>query len=184
MTPCGLVGEYQHFSLRLVGDSMILPNAGDYIPICTVSWQRKPQYISACSWQYLFLLPPPPPPSSVFSNLSFFPSSSPSQKLCAVLPTQWTANNLSLLVFLGLPLMIYILLVMFGHNLCHLLYISCLFLVVFPHFAYHATCRVVRASVLASTALSCAGLLITYWSFNIFPKPLHQSCGSASSTPP
>jgi len=37
MTPCRLVGDYQHFIFRLDGDSTILPNAGDYIPIYMVS---------------------------------------------------------------------------------------------------------------------------------------------------
>jgi hypothetical protein len=79
-------------------------------------------------------------------NLSSPSSSStppPLHKGCVVLPFQRTANNLSLFVLLSLHLMIYILLVPFGHNLCHLLYPSFLFLVVIPHFAYHAICGVV-----------------------------------------
>ena len=38
----------------------------------------------------------------------------------------------------------------------------------FYTFAYHVIGGVVSASISASAALSCAGLLTTYWSFNIF----------------
>jgi len=104
---------------------------------------------------YLLLLPHLSSPSS-------FPPSSPSRRLCTVLPFQRTANNLSLLVFLDLPLVIYILSLPLGHNLCQLLYLSFLFLAVIPHFAHHATCGVVSVSVSPPAALSCAGLLTTY----------------------
>jgi hypothetical protein len=110
--------------------------------------QLKTSFPSTSFSLLIFLLPPPP--------------SSPSQRLCTVSPFQRTANNLSLLAFLGLPLVIYILLVPLGHNLCQLLYLLFLFLVVNPHLAYHAICGVLSASISAPAALSCAGLLTTY----------------------
>jgi hypothetical protein len=63
------------------------------------------------------------------------------------------ANSLSLRTLLGLSLMVYILLALSGHNLCHLLYIFLLFLVVLPHFADHAVCSAVTASISAYAAL-------------------------------
>lgn len=125
---------------------------------------KESHNIYLCSWKHLYLLLHP---------LFFFPPSSPSQGLCTVFPFQRTANNLSLHAFLGLPLMVYILLLLSGHNLCHLLFISFLFLIVFTHFARHVIGGVVSASISASAALSCAGLLTTYWSFNIFFSKTH-----------